>query len=163
LVFSDRTILIAEEVARRLKPLGRWVVTVESCTGGGIAYLLTSIAGSSEWFDRSHVTYGNAAKQEMVGVDRRLIAEYGAVSEEVAAAMACGGLTNSEADYSLSVTGVAGPGGGSEEKPVGMVCFGWATSDENTRSETRYFDGDRHGVRIQTIEHALASLIKHYL
>ena len=143
------------------KQAGRWLssrqatlATVESCTGGGIAHAVTRIAGSSAWFDRSFVTYSNLAKQQMVDVDINLLNTYGAVSEQVAAEMAKGGLANSSATLSLSVTGIAGPDGGSVYKPVGTVCFGRA--DKNSvQTTTRQFDGDREAVRNASILFAL--------
>lgn len=140
---------------------GRWLaasrdtlVTVESCTGGGIAYAVTQIAGSSAWFERSFVTYSNLAKQQMVDVDINLLNTYGAVSEQVAGAMAQGGLDNSTATISLSVTGIAGPDGGSIEKPVGTVCFGRA-QENSVLTTTKIFDGDRNAIRDQSILYAL--------
>jgi len=143
------------------KQAGRWLsgsrhtlVTVESCTGGGIAFAVTQIAGSSAWFERSFVTYCNLAKQQMVDVDIKLLDRYGAVSEQVAAAMAQGGLNNSTATISLSVTGIAGPDGGSNEKPVGTVCFGRA-QENSVLTITKLFSGDRDAVRGQSILFAL--------
>lgn len=140
---------------------GQWMsstnailATVESCTGGGIAHAITQIAGSSAWFDRSYVTYSNQAKQQMVGVDKKLIDSFGAVSEEVAAAMAKGGLANSSSTVCLSVTGIAGPDGGSRAKPVGTVCFGRARDGEVLTTTCR-FSGDRETIRNESILFAL--------
>ena len=134
------------------------VATAESCTGGLAAGAITSVAGSSEWFERGFVTYSNEAKHEMLGVPKPLIETHGAVSEAVAAAMAEGALARSRADCALSVTGVAGPGGGTPAKPVGMVCFGWAVRDRPTVVETRHFSGDRDGIRVASVEVALGRL-----
>jgi nicotinamide-nucleotide amidase len=138
----------------------RWMLaTAESCTGGLISAACIGLAGSSHWFERGFVTYSNAAKIETLGVPAELIAAYGAVSEPVARAMAEGALAHSRAQVSIAVTGVAGPTGGSADKPVGTVCFGWRVGDQ-THAETRHFTGDRTAVRTQTVEHALRGLLK---
>ena len=140
------------------------LVTAESCTGGGIAYAITELPGSSGWFERGFVTYSNAAKQEQLGVPHELIVRCGAVSEQVAAAMALGALQHSHADYSVAVTGVAGPDGGTEEKPVGTVCFGWAQRGADARTTRIVFDGNRQQVRelsILTALQGLADLVEH--
>lgn len=142
-----------------LRARGFRVATAESCTGGLVAAAITSVAGSSEWFERGFVTYSNDAKREMLGVARALIDAHGAVSEPVAAAMAQGALVASAADCAVSVTGVAGPGGGSAAKPVGMVCLGFAVRGQAPRVETRRFSGDRAAVRSASVEAALAGLI----
>lgn len=134
------------------------LATAESCTGGLVAGALTAQAGSSAWFERGWVTYSNAAKTDELGVSPLLLIEQGAVSEAVAAAMAAGARINANVDYALAVTGIAGPDGGSPEKPVGTVCFGWATST-GTLTETMHFDGDRKSVREQSVLHALTGLI----
>ena len=135
------------------------MATAESCTGGMIAAACTDLAGSSNWFERGFVTYSNAAKTELLGVDRLLIEGHGAVSEQVARAMAQGALARSHAQAAVAVTGVAGPGGGSADKPVGTVWFGWATPVGIT-SEMRHFRGDRVAVRQAALAHALARLAK---
>ena len=150
------------DIARRLIEKEQRIATVESCTGGGIAYHLTNLAGSSEWFDGGFVTYSNEAKYDMVGVARIVLEKEGAVSESVAAQMANGGLERLGGDYCLSVTGVAGPGGGSKDKPVGMVCFGWASS-AGTKTQTRYFEGARESIRLQTIDYSLRVLRDRFL
>jgi nicotinamide-nucleotide amidase len=134
------------------------VATAESCTGGLIAAALTAIAGSSDVVDRAFVTYSNQAKNEMLGVDLALIAAHGAVSEPVARAMAEGALARSRADVTVAVTGVAGPGGGSAEKPVGLVWFGRALRGGGTHSERHVFPGDRAAVRAATVRKALELL-----
>jgi nicotinamide-nucleotide amidase len=134
------------------------VCTAESCTGGLIAKTFTDLAGSSDWFDRGFVTYSNAAKHEMLGVPASLIEDYGAVSEAVANAMASGALRHSEADYAVAVTGVAGPGGGSEEKPVGTVWIAVASADQ-LQAQCHHFDGDRAAVREATLLAVLEALL----
>ncbi len=146
--------------ARRLM-----AVTAESCTGGGVAYAITEIAGSSAWFDRGFVTYTNLAKSQMLGVEPDLIRCHGAVSEAVVRAMAIGALCESSAQLSVAVSGVAGPGGGSELKPVGHVCFAWALKlPEETEirciSDVCQFSGDRKQVREQAILKALQNMCK---
>jgi nicotinamide-nucleotide amidase len=136
----------------------RMLATAESCTGGLIAAACTDLAGSSDWFERGFVTYSNQAKTEMLGVDAQLIDTHGAVSEPVARAMAQGALQHSRAQVSVAVTGVAGPGGGSTDKPVGTVWFAWALPWGVT-SEVQHFAGDRAAVRAATVAHALHRLI----
>lgn len=137
---------------------GERLATAESCTGGLIAGALTALAGSSVWFERGWVTYSNMAKIEELGVDNTLIDRYGAVSEAVAAAMAAGARTAAHTGYALSVTGIAGPEGGTPDKPVGTVCFGWA-SPTVVKIETQHFFGDRQQIREQSVAHSLAGLI----
>ena len=148
-------VALATRLGRRMAQAGRLIVTVESCTGGLIAAALTETPGSSVWFDRGFVTYSNAAKVDMVGVSAQTLADFGAVSEATAMEMAAGALERSGAWLALSVTGVAGPGGGSPEKPVGTVCFGWATRDASPRATTVRFAGDRAAVRHQAALFAL--------
>ena len=125
------------------------LATAESCTGGLVAAAITDVSGSSGWFERGFVTYSNEAKSTMLGVPAKLIRDHGAVSEETAREMALGALARSRAGIALSITGVAGPGGGSGAKPVGTVCFAWAAAGRAT-SETRHFEGDREAVRRQS-------------
>jgi nicotinamide-nucleotide amidase len=134
------------------------LVTAESCTGGLIAAACTDLAGSSDWFERGFVSYSNTSKTEMLGVDAQLIAAFGAVSEAVARAMAEGALRHAQAQVSVAVTGVAGPSGGSAEKPVGTVWFAWGLP-WGTTSEVQHFAGDRVAVRAATVQHALARLL----
>jgi nicotinamide-nucleotide amidase len=136
-----------------------YLTTAESCTGGLIAGACTDLAGSSQWFDRGFVTYSNAAKTDMLGVDADLIAQFGAVSEEVAIAMALGAIAHSKAQVSVAVTGVAGPAGGSAEKPVGTVWVAWYVSG-HTSTELCHFDGDRAMVRALTVQRALQGLVE---
>ena len=152
---------ITDAASRLLDDLrirGMTVATAESCTGGLIAAALTAIAGSSDVVDRGFVTYSNAAKTEMLGVDPSLIEQFGAVSEPVAAAMASGALQRAPVDLAVSVTGVAGPGGGTPGKPVGTVCFGLATRHGETQTERQVFPGDRTDVRNATVLHAFGLL-----
>lgn len=134
------------------------LATAESCSGGMIAAACTDLAGSSQWFERGFVTYSNAAKVEMLGVPAALIEQEGAVSEAVARAMADGALAHSQAHVSLAVTGVAGPTGGSEAKPVGTVWFAWCVNGE-THSEMQHFAGDRAAIRAATVRYALQRLL----
>ena len=135
------------------------LATAESCTGGGIAYFITSIPGSSQWLERGFVTYSNEAKQEMLHVPRDELINFGAVSEEIAGAMAKGALENSHAAISVAVTGIAGPDGGSAEKPVGTVCFGWCIRDKVLKTTRVVFEGNRTEVREKTILMAMQGLI----
>ena len=157
--FENKVVLIAQALVVRDATL----TTVESCTGGGIACALTAVAGSSSWFERGLVTYSNEAKTELAGVPVALISKFGAVSIEVAASMASGGLKAAHSDFALSVTGIAGPDGGSPEKPVGTVCFGWAFKTRGVETERIVFSGDRHEVRFKTIEHALQGMLNRIL
>ncbi|HVC63153.1 MAG TPA: nicotinamide-nucleotide amidohydrolase family protein [Acetobacteraceae bacterium] len=137
---------------------GVMLATAESCTGGLIVAALTAIAGSSDVVDRGFVAYSNESKTELVGVPAELIARHGAVSEAVARAMAEGALARSRAGIAVSVTGVAGPGGGSAEKPVGLVCFGLARRGDDVASESRVFPGDRTAIRAATVAHAFGMI-----
>jgi nicotinamide-nucleotide amidase len=145
-------------LAQKLIKDGYTLATAESCTGGLIAAACTSIAGSSNWFERGFVTYSNAAKTEQLGVDAALIAEHGAVSEPVARAMAFGAARQSKAQVTIAVTGVAGPTGGSATKPVGTVWFGFSLHGM-LHSEVQHFTGDRAAVRDATVRHALQRLL----
>ena len=131
----------------------------ESCTGGGLACAVTEIAGSSAWFERGFVTYSNAAKSELLGVPEITIECHGAVSEATARAMAEGALAHSPAHWAVAITGIAGPAGGSADKPVGTVCFAWAGRDLGCQAQTRCFSGDRSAVRAQSVAYALRGLI----
>lgn len=134
------------------------LATAESCTGGLIAAACTDLAGSSAWFERGFVSYSNTSKTELLGVDAALIARDGAVSSAVAAAMARGALAHAQAQVSVAVTGVAGPSGGSADKPVGTVWFGWA-SPHGVSTQIMHFPGDRAQVRAATVRHALQGLV----
>ncbi len=144
-------------LARLLLDRGWMMATAESCTGGLIAAACTSVSGSSDWFDRGFVTYSNEAKADMLGVDPALVAAQGAVSEVVARSMAHGAVRHSNARAAVAVTGVAGPTGGSPDKPVGTVWFGFMV-DGRLSSQLQHFDGDRAAVRAATVRHALQRL-----
>lgn len=148
-------VALAAEVGQHLQQNRHVVSTAESCTGGLVAAALTAIAGSSAWFSCGWVTYANAAKTRQLHVSEALLAEQGAVSEAVARAMAEGALQEAGADVALAISGIAGPGGGTAEKPVGTVCFAWARKAGATRSETCHFAGGRDAVRLAAALHAL--------
>jgi nicotinamide-nucleotide amidase len=158
---SNQELLTPESIgqlANLMLENGLFLATAESCTGGMIAAACTDLAGSSAWFERGFVTYSNAAKTDMLGVDAALIAQHGAVSEPVARAMAFGAIRHSHAQVSVAVTGVAGPSGGSVDKPVGTVWFGFSVCSTLT-SEVMRFDGDRASVRAATVQYAVQGLI----
>ena len=134
--------------------------TAESCTGGLIAAAITELAGSSEWFERGYVTYSNSAKSEDINVSQELITQHGAVSDQVARAMAIGAKQSSNSDIALSITGIAGPTGGSVEKPVGTVCFAWILANNAIYSETKLFSGNRQDIRAQACEFSLKKLLE---
>ena len=150
---------LARRVGARLEEAQAMLATAESCTGGWAAQVVTSVAGSSAWFDRGFVTYSNEAKQELLGVRAETLERHGAVSEETAREMACGALARSRASITLAVTGIAGPSGGSSEKPVGTVCFAWAQRD-TVQSETRRLSGDRESIRRQSVILALEGVLR---
>jgi nicotinamide-nucleotide amidase len=150
---------LAVQVGARLKARGWLLATAESCTGGWVAQVVTSVSGSSEWFERGFVTYSNDAKREMLGVRAATLERHGAVSEETAREMAAGALGASRAHVALAITGVAGPTGGTPGKPVGMVCLAWAVRDGAVESITRRFDGDRAAVRRESVLVALRGVI----
>ena len=160
-VTEEELVVMAAELGQEMVRLGTCMVTVESCTGGLLARVLTETAGSSRWFERGLVTYSNEAKIDLVGVRLATLQAHGAVSEVVAREMAVGALKHSPAALSLAVTGIAGPGGAVEGKPVGTVCFGWGMSlpagspDPLVVSEQRHFPGDRAAVRRQSAGYAL--------
>lgn len=151
---------LSTRIGEALRQRRLMMATAESCTGGGIAYTLTEIPGSSDWFDCGFVTYSNAAKTELLDIPEATLAQFGAVSEEIAAAMAEGAVANSEASVAVSTTGIAGPGGAVPGKPVGTVCFGWHVGNR-TRTERLVFQGNRAEIRRQTIAHALSCLLRY--
>jgi len=155
---NDESDALTQRLATRLLARRQSACTAESCTGGLIAKTFTDLAGSSDWFERGFVTYSNAAKSEMLGVPPSVIEDYGAVSEAVANAMASGALRHSAADYAVAVTGVAGPGGGSAEKPVGTVWIAVASADQ-LQAQCHHFDGDRAAVREATLLASLEALL----
>ena len=146
-------------VGTRLKEKGLLLATAESCTGGWVAQVVTSVSGSSEWFDRGFVTYSNDAKREMIGVRVETLDRHGAVSEETAREMAAGALAASRAQIAVAITGVAGPTGGTPQKPVGMVCFAWAVRGGAVDSTTQHFAGDREAVRRASVIFALQGVV----
>ena len=147
-------------VAHALKASGQTLALAESCTGGWVAKVCTDLAGSSTWFERGFVTYSNEAKHELLGVEVQLIATEGAVSEAVAAQMALGAQDRARVDCAISITGVAGPGGGSPDKPVGTVCVGWALRDQVAETERHLFSGDRDAIRRASVVKALGGLLE---
>ncbi len=147
-------------LGERLLSRGEWLATAESCTGGWVAQSVTAVAGSSGWFDRGFVTYSNAAKVDMLDVPTATLERHGAVSEATARAMAQGALAKSRANWSLAITGIAGPSGGMPGKPVGTVCFAWACRDGGCEALTRHFEGDRAAVRAASVQLALQGLIE---
>ena len=157
---SDTLTTLATLVGARLKARGIMLATAESCTGGWVAQAVTAIGGSSAWFERGFVTYSDAAKQEMLGVDAGTLAAHGAVSEPTAREMARGALVRSRAQVAVAITGIAGPSGGTPEKPLGMVCFAWSEKDGAPNAETRHFTGNRESVRRQSVIAALQGILK---
>lgn len=147
-----------QNLASNLSTQNLKVTCAESCTGGLLAANLTRLPGSSAWFDMGFVTYSNEAKQQMLNVNPSTLAHYGAVSEEVVREMALGALISSKADYALSISGIAGPTGGNEEKPVGLVWFGLA-SKKRIWAESKIFNGDRDQIRAQAVQHAVQLLL----
>jgi nicotinamide-nucleotide amidase len=151
---------LAERAGRALEQRGLMVATAESCTGGWVAEAITMVPGSSAWFERGFVTYTYISKREMLGVRPETLEQHGAVSEPVVQEMVRGALEFSHAQLALAVSGTAGPGGGTPEKPVGTVCFAWGAKNSEPRSETLHFAGDREAVRRQSVIHALTVLIE---
>jgi len=150
---------LSEQLGEVLIRRNATVTSAESCTGGGVAFALTSSQGASSWFHQSITTYSNEAKVQLAGVSKSLLSSYGAVSEQVAAEMAIGAALKANADYAVSISGIAGPTGGSEGKPVGTVCFGWCI-EGRVDTTTELFSGDRHSVRMQSIKFALNGLLQ---
>lgn len=158
------TTKIVAQLAESLISVNKSLTVAESCTGGWLAKVLTDLSGSSVWFDRGFVTYSNAAKQEMLGVSEATLETYGAVSQETVVEMAKGALKHSHADFSISVSGIAGPSGGSDNKPVGLVWFAWseksnANKEDALFSEQKIFSGDRNAIRGQAVVYAVTELI----
>jgi len=156
---NSRLLMELDQLASLLLAQEAILVVAESCTAGWIAKTITDQAGSSAWFEGGFVSYSNRAKESMLSVPEALLQRFGAVSEACAEAMAAGALLHSEADFSLAVTGIAGPGGGSVEKPVGLVCFAWAGRDLQPIIESVRFFGNRDMVRQQTVRYALSRLL----
>ena len=151
---------LAVQAGQCLAQRGWMLVTAESCTGGWVGQAVTAVPGSSAWYERGYITYSNTAKCEMLGVQQATLDRYGAVSPQTAQEMAIGALNRSHAQISVSITGIAGPDGGTAAKPVGMVCFAWATQDGLVQQETRYFTGDREAVRRQAVATALQGILR---
>jgi nicotinamide-nucleotide amidase len=150
----------AEQVGRALKARGWMMASAESCTGGWIGEAMTAVSGSSEWYERGFITYSNEAKQEMLGVQAATLQEHGAVSERTVEEMAAGALLHSRAAVAVSVSGVAGPTGGTAAKPVGMVCIGWCVGGRPAFAATYHFKGDRESVRRQSVLAALEGVLR---
>jgi nicotinamide-nucleotide amidase len=150
---------LARQVGRQLKRNDLMLATAESCTGGWIGQAVTMVPGSSEWFERGFITYTYISKREMLGVRAASLARAGAVSEQVVREMALGALKQSHAQIAVAVSGVAGPGGGTPDKPVGTVCFAWARKGGKAVIETRRFRGDRDAVRRRAVAHALRGVL----
>ncbi len=161
LKIDERVILdLAAQLGERLKKQSLRCVVAESCTGGRLASAITDIPGSSAWFDRGYITYSNQAKTEMLGVSAEVLAGTGAVSEATVCAMASGAIAASGADMSIAISGVAGPSGGSAEKPVGLVWISWALKSGQVEAQAYQFEGDRLAIRLLAVENALKGLIK---
>lgn len=143
-----------------LQKRGLMLVTAESCTGGLVAEIITSVPNCSSYFERGFVTYSNISKVEMLGVSKKTLDDYGAVSASVAREMAMGAIRNSHAQLSLSITGIAGPSGGTPEKPVGTVFFAWALPDGTTQDKGQHFTGDRNAIRLQSASYSLKELLR---
>ena len=159
--FDDNQALLdlAARVGESLTQRGWMLVTAESCTGGWVGQAVTAVAGSSTWYDRGFITYSNRSKCEMLGVQPALLDQFGAVSPQTAQAMVAGALTRSHAQIGLSITGIAGPNGGTAEKPVGMVCVAWASIDGLVQQETRHFKGSRESIRYSAVTTALQGIL----
>ncbi len=151
---------IISQVAELLKVNQYKLTLAESCTGGWLAKVCTDLPGSSDWFDRGFVTYSNAAKHEMLGVNKSTIKNHGAVSQQTVQEMVSGALMRSHADWAIAISGVAGPGGGSAVNPAGSVWFAWMKKNQNPRTSKKIFSGEREQVREQSVEYALEELLK---
>ena len=156
---DDDLLKLSAELGTALKSRGWALALAESCTGGWAAQTVTAVAGSSAWFERGFVTYSNAAKIEMLGVTENTLNRHGAVSEQTAREMALGALKHSHASIAAAITGIAGPDGGTQEKPVGTICFAWATANGYIKTVTRHLSGDREEVRRVSVKIALQGLI----
>jgi nicotinamide-nucleotide amidase len=159
-VSDDELLQLSHTVGQKLHAKGWMLSTAESCTGGWVAQVVTAIPGSSAWFDRGFVTYSNRAKQEMLGVHAATLDEHGAVSEQTVKEMAAGALANSAAQISVALSGIAGPGGGSKQKPIGTVCISWAMNGAASLATTCRLSGDREEIRSRAVAAALRGLIE---
>jgi nicotinamide-nucleotide amidase len=156
---EETLIQLATRIGQKLKQKGWFLTTAESCTGGGVAQIVTEIAGSSAWFDRGFVTYSNAAKQDMLNVEETTLLRHGAVSEQTVLAMAKGALANSQAQISIAISGIAGPSGGTQDKPVGTVWIAWGfLQTNNYQTRCYHFKGDRQTIRYQAVLAALQGI-----
>jgi nicotinamide-nucleotide amidase len=151
---------LAQQLGDLLKEKGLLLVTAESCTGGWIGQMVTAVPGSSAWYDRGFITYSNLAKQQMLSVQSETLAQHGAVSEQTVREMAHGAIKMSQAQVSVAVTGIAGPAGGSEEKPVGTVCFAWVLKNQLVFCKTYLFNGDRGAIRRQSVKVGLQNTLE---
>ena len=151
---------LAVQAGQCLAQRGWMLVTAESCTGGWVGQAVTAVSGSSAWYERGYITYSNTSKSEMLGVQQATLDRHGAVSPQTAQEMAIGALNRSHAQISVSITGIAGPDGGTAMKPVGMVCFAWAARDGLVQQETRYFTGNREAIRRQAVATALQGILR---
>jgi nicotinamide-nucleotide amidase len=154
-IMDNELFELAQQLGQLLKSKEKKIATAESCTGGWIAQIITEVSGSSAWFDRGFVTYSNAAKMQMLGVKSETLDKFGAVSTQTATEMADGALAHSDADCAIAVTGIAGPDGGTAEKPVGTVFIAWAYKNQNIKVVQKKFMGNRHQIRRQTVKIAL--------
>ena len=152
---NEKVYLLAEQLGRLLSVKNMQITAAESCTGGGIAQAITEVPGSSAWFDRGFVTYSNLAKQQMLGVSEQTLSKFGAVSDATIKEMLTGALQQSVADYAIAVSGIAGPGGGTPDKPVGTVFFGWVQKPDIIQTSRQLFSGNRQDVRSQAVVYAL--------
>lgn len=159
---EEQLLNAARAVAELMEKRGWMLAAAESCTGGWVAKICTDLSGSSAWFERGFVTYTNESKQEMLGVKAETLSSHGAVSEATVAEMAEGALHHSHAQLSLAISGIAGPGGGSSEKPLGTVCFAWGFEGETPTTERLRFEGDREQVRRQAVLHALEGVLQRF-
>ena len=159
---NEANLTLSARVGERMRQRGWQLATAESCTGGLVSAAITEVAGSSAWFDRAFVTYSNESKVELLGVSPLTLHAHGAVSEQTVREMLAGALARSVAHVAVAVSGIAGPGGGTAEKPVGTVCFGWARHGEAPQTATCHFDGDRSAVRRQAVVFALTELLRRF-
>ncbi len=157
---DKRLYQLAEEVGAALKARALMLVTAESCTGGWVGEAVTMVPGSSDWYERGFITYTYISKREMLGVKEGTLEQHGAVSEHTVKEMAAGALAASHAQVAVAVSGIAGPAGGTPEKPVGTVCLAWALKNGEPVAETLHFAGDREAVRRQAVERALTGVLK---
>ena len=157
---DSRIYALAEQVGAALKSRAMMLVTAESCTGGWVGEAVTMVPGSSDWYERGFITYTYVSKREMLGVKVETLDEHGAVSEQTVKEMVIGALAASHAQVAVAVSGTAGPGGGTPEKPVGTVCLAWALRNGEPVAETRHYAGDREAVRRQSVERALEGMLE---